>query len=85
MEHRNQSSSDEDINRLEKETNAHAEALTDNEIVGEKSRENAMHFGELSAEELMHEKKLRRKIDSVIMPMVVLVYLMNYIDRNKLV
>jgi MFS family permease len=31
----------------------------------------------------MHEKKLRRKIDSVIMPMVVLVYLMNYIDRNN--
>ena len=85
MDHRNNSSSDEDINRLEKETNVntHAEALTDNEIVGEKSKDHAMHFGELSAEELMHEKKLRRKIDGVIMPTVVLVYLMNYIDRNN--
>jgi hypothetical protein len=35
----------------------------------------------LSPEELVLEKKLRRRIDSVIMPMVILVYLMNYIDR----
>ena len=83
MEHRNDGSSDEDINRMEKEAITRNEALTDNEIVGDKSKENAMHFGELSAEELMHEKTLRRKIDSVIMPMVVLVYLMNYIDRNN--
>lgn len=38
-------------------------------------------FGKLTAEELVLEKKLRRKIDILIMPMVVLVYLMNYIDR----
>ncbi|KAL4864430.1 hypothetical protein BDV12DRAFT_201123 [Aspergillus spectabilis] len=37
----------------------------------------------LSPEELVLEKKLRRRIDSVIMPMVILVYLMNYIDRNN--
>jgi hypothetical protein len=35
----------------------------------------------LSEEELHIEKKLIRKIDSLILPMVVLVYLMNYIDR----
>jgi hypothetical protein len=35
----------------------------------------------LSPEELIIEKKLRRKIDLLIMPLVVLVYLMNYIDR----
>jgi hypothetical protein len=40
-----------------------------------------MHFGQLTEEELVIEKKLRRKIDSLIMPLVILVYLMNYIDR----
>ena len=35
----------------------------------------------LTLEELEVEKKLRRKIDLLIMPLVVLVYLMNYIDR----
>lgn len=35
----------------------------------------------LTPEELEVEKKLRRKIDLLIMPLVVLVYLMNYIDR----
>jgi hypothetical protein len=35
----------------------------------------------LTPEELEVEKKLRRKIDFLIMPLVVLVYLMNYIDR----
>lgn len=38
-------------------------------------------YGKLTAEELVLEKKLRRKIDLLIMPLVVLVYLMNYIDR----
>lgn len=36
---------------------------------------------QLSDEELQLEKKLRRKIDSLIMPLVILVYLLNYIDR----
>jgi hypothetical protein len=35
----------------------------------------------LTPDELEVEKKLRRKIDFLIMPLVVLVYLMNYIDR----
>lgn len=35
----------------------------------------------LSPEELETEKKLRRKIDFLIMPLIILVYLMNYIDR----
>jgi hypothetical protein len=34
------------------------------------------HYSELTPEELVLEKKLRRKIDILIMPMVVLVYLM---------
>ena len=51
------------------------EVIHDRDIVGDKERGDAMHLGELSAEELMHEKQLRKKIDSVIMPMVVLVCL----------
>jgi hypothetical protein len=35
----------------------------------------------LTPDELEIEKKLRRKIDLLIMPLIVLVYLMNYIDR----
>uniref|UniRef100_L7IWX0 MFS transporter n=1 Tax=Pyricularia oryzae (strain P131) TaxID=1143193 RepID=L7IWX0_PYRO1 len=38
---------------------------------------------ELTPEELELEKKLKKKIDTLIMPLVVLVYLMNYIDRNN--
>lgn len=60
------------------------EVLTDKELLGEKagiSHEEAMHFGALTEEELAVEKKLVRKIDSLIMPVVVIVYLMNYIDR----
>ena len=35
----------------------------------------------LTPEEQVLEKKLRRRIDMLIMPLVILVYLMNYIDR----
>lgn len=58
--------------------------IADHELMGDKlaaSHEEAMHLGELTPEELVTEKKLRRKIDMLIMPVVVLVYLMNYIDR----
>ena len=58
--------------------------LRDSELMGEKyepAQEEAMHWSELTAEELEVQKKLRRKIDSLIMPCVILVYLMNYIDR----
>ncbi len=61
-----------------------AEIIADKEILGERasiSHEEAMHFGALSPDELVIQKKLLRKIDSLIMPLVVLVYLMNYIDR----
>lgn len=39
------------------------------------------HLRQLTPEELAVEKKLRKKIDLRIMPIVVLIYLMNYIDR----
>ncbi|PGH18015.1 hypothetical protein AJ80_04636 [Polytolypa hystricis UAMH7299] len=41
------------------------------------------HIAKLSPEELVLEKKLRRKVDLRIMPVVITVYLMNYIDRNN--
>lgn len=62
-------------------------AITDHELMGDKAfatHEEYIHGNDaytLSPEELVHEKKLRRKIDLLIMPLVVLVYLMNYIDR----
>ena len=59
-------------------------ALRDADFMGEKfeaSYEGRMHWGELTEEELVIQKKLLRKIDSLIMPCVILVYLMNYIDR----
>jgi hypothetical protein len=43
--------------------------------------EQAMHLRQLTPDELIAEKKLRRKIDQRIMPVVVTVYLLNYIDR----
>ena len=45
------------------------------------ARDDVMHFAQLSEEELIVQKKLVRKIDILIMPLVILVYLMNYIDR----
>lgn len=59
-------------------------AVSDRDVLGDKgdiSHEEAMHFGQLTEEERAIEKKLVRKIDIMIMPLMVLVYLMNYIDR----
>ena len=61
----------------------HHEVLRDEDIIGENNidSEQAMHLRQLTPDELVAEKKLRTKIDKLIMPIVVLVYLMNYIDR----
>jgi hypothetical protein len=64
---------------------ANSKYVTDHDLMGEKlevTHSEVMHFGKLTEEELVIEKKLRRKIDSLIMPLVILVYLMNYIDRS---
>ncbi|KAF1978330.1 putative MFS transporter [Bimuria novae-zelandiae CBS 107.79] len=42
-----------------------------------------VHHEELTEDEKKVARKLRRKIDVRIMPLVILVYLMNYIDRNN--
>lgn len=64
--------------------------INDHDLVGgkfddpehlEAVRQEALHHGHLSAEELEIEKKLRRKIDARIMPVLITIYLMNYIDR----
>lgn len=63
----------------------HQEFVRDREIVnsGNVSKETAVHLSHLSEDEIILENKLRRKIDLLIMPLVILVYLMNYIDRNN--
>lgn len=58
--------------------------ITDTEAMGEKAQmthEEVIHLSQLTEEELVVEKKLRRRIDALIMPLVALVYLLNYIDR----
>ncbi|KAF2720122.1 MFS transporter [Polychaeton citri CBS 116435] len=64
---------------------AHYEEKHDHNILGDvdRAKDDAMHFGHLSAEELAIELKLRKRIDTLIMPLVILVYLLNYIDRNN--
>jgi hypothetical protein len=62
---------------------ARNDTITDAEL-GAKvdlSHEEVVHMAELTEEEKVVEKKLRRRIDTLIMPLVILVYLMNYIDR----
>ncbi|KAJ5815735.1 hypothetical protein N7474_007512 [Penicillium riverlandense] len=60
--------------------------ITDSEAMGAKAEmthEEVVHLAELTEEEKEVERKLRKRIDALIMPLVILVYLMNYIDRNN--
>ncbi|KAF2644983.1 putative MFS transporter [Massarina eburnea CBS 473.64] len=65
-----------------------ADGLRDQQIPGDtekandERREHVEHEA-LTEEEMIVARKLRRKIDIRIMPLVILVYLMNYIDRNN--
>ncbi|KFX94210.1 hypothetical protein O988_06423 [Pseudogymnoascus sp. VKM F-3808] len=49
----------------------------------EMSHVEAVQLVELTPEEKVIERKLVRKIDGLIMPLIIMVYLMNYIDRNN--
>ena len=51
------------------------EVVHNQDILGNTNvtKEDAMHMGELTQEELVIEKKLRRRIDMLIMPLVMLV------------
>lgn len=62
------------------------QVIADHDLMGEKAivnHEEASSIAQLTEEEKIIEKKLKRRIDSLIMPLVILVYLMNYIDRNN--
>lgn len=64
----------------------HKEIMTsqdDDHSPDTKTSPRANHVDLLTEEELEIEKALKKKIDYLIMPLVVLVYLMNYIDRNN--
>ncbi|PLB53833.1 permease of the major facilitator superfamily [Aspergillus steynii IBT 23096] len=59
---------------------------TDSEAFGDKANmthDEVAQIAQLTEEEKVIERQLRRRIDSLIMPLVILVYLMNYIDRNN--
>ncbi|RAK99948.1 putative MFS transporter [Aspergillus ibericus CBS 121593] len=60
--------------------------ITDHDAMGEKAEvahEELAQLAQLTEEEKVLERQLRRQIDTRIMPLVILVYLMNYIDRNN--
>ena len=56
------------------------ETITDRDLIGEKPVETAQ-IAELTEEEKKLEKKLVKKIDFIILPLVLIVYLLNWIDR----
>lgn len=65
------------------ENNPRAENAGQNASRGDEKAglESHQHVRQLSPAELKIEKKLRKKVDLLIMPVCVLVYLMNFIDR----
>ena len=48
---------------------------------GEVADEEAFRLQQLTLEEQVLEKKLRKRIDFLIMPLVIIVYMLNYIER----
>lgn len=56
------------------------ETINDRDLIGEKPVETAQ-IAQLTEEEKKLEKKLVRKIDFIILPLVLIVYLLNWIDR----
>lgn len=54
--------------------------LHDRDIMGEKPIESS-RISELTEEEKAIEKKLVRRIDWIILPIILAVYLLNWIDR----
>lgn len=56
------------------------EALHDRDIMGEKPIE-ASHVRELTEEERIIERKLVRRVDWIVLPIILVVYVLNWIDR----
>ncbi|KAK4540334.1 hypothetical protein LTR36_009291 [Oleoguttula mirabilis] len=67
---------------LDKSNVLHQETMHDHDL-GKADTNEVYHLSHLTEEEKIIEKQLKRKIDGLIMPLVILVYLMNYIDRNN--
>ncbi|RFU23667.1 hypothetical protein B7463_g12671, partial [Scytalidium lignicola] len=66
--------------------NGEQHIISDADVIGEKgelSHVEAVNLVQLTPEEKVIEKKLLRKIDGRILPLIIMVYLMNYIDRNN--
>lgn len=59
-----------------------AEHIHDNDLDEKIDLETRDHLLHLTEAELEVEKKLKKKIDRRIMPIIILIYLMNYIDRS---
>ena len=57
----------------DKSENYHQEVIHDHDVTGKAAEAEASNVGHLTEEEKAVEKKLRRKIDSLIMPLVILV------------
>lgn len=51
------------------------------DLKAEAIHEDIERCAQLTPQERVLEKKLRLKIDMLVMPIIILVYLMNYIDR----
>lgn len=71
----------------DEERSAEHKVVHDHDLLGRTNdtREDAIHMGQLTEEELKHEKKLLKKIDSMIMPLVMLVSLTTdcYVDGKR--
>lgn len=60
--------------------------VRDRDILGEKanvSHEEATAIVQLTPDEQVISKKVRKKVDLLILPVAFIVYVMNYIDRNN--
>lgn len=60
--------------------NIEEDVVTDHHLLGMKQMETA-HIAELTEEEKAIEKKLVKRIDWIILPLILAVYLLNWIDR----
>ncbi len=60
------------------------EVVHDHDVLGQNdvTREDAMHMGQLTPEELELERKLRKKIDLMIMPLIMTVRSFPTLDNN---
>jgi hypothetical protein len=69
---------DEEMSEMEKDRHD-VGPISDHDLLekGDQSYTEDLRFSKLTPEELETEKKLRRRIDGRIMPLVILVYLMN--------